>query len=211
MQRSLLEGLWMSRMSAVQVLFIGPDSRDWRPLLKYLELFGGFQYVFCFPVSVYLFMLFLPNRISLPVLSLPVYILPILQGITHVAPPAGPWSRLELGEEYPRREKEWAMVQRQGVQGALWEGEVSSGMTAAGGGVGVAGCREYYNRQIGRWEPRRRRLKRCTKYFGPYSVSWKMYTYSLGRIWSADIFCLACTMFLKFLISFQHIKTDSME
>lgn len=90
MQRSLLEGLWMSRMSAVQVLFIGPDSRDWRPLLKYLELFGGFQYVFCFPVSVYLFMLFLPNRISLPVLSLPVYILPILQGITHVAPPAGP-------------------------------------------------------------------------------------------------------------------------
>lgn len=27
-----------------------------------------------------------------------------------------------------------------------------------------------------------------------------------GGIWSADIFCLACTMFLKFLISFQHIK-----
>lgn len=39
------------------------------------------------------------------------------------------------------------MVQRQGVQGALWEGEVSSGMKAEGGGVGVAGCREYYNRQ----------------------------------------------------------------
>lgn len=77
MQRRLLEGLWMSRMSAVQVLFIGPDSKDWRPPLKYLELFGGFQYVFCFPVSVYLFMLFPLNRISLIVPSLPVAILPM--------------------------------------------------------------------------------------------------------------------------------------
>ena len=34
---------------------------------------------------------------------------------------------------------------------------------------------------------------------------------SLGRIWSADIFCLAHTMFLRFLISFQHIKIDFLE
>lgn len=90
MQRILLEQLCMSRMSAIRVFFIGPDSKDQRPLLKYLELFGGFQRVFCFPISVYLFMLFLLNRILLPVLSLPVDVLLILQGVTHVAPPVAP-------------------------------------------------------------------------------------------------------------------------
>lgn len=49
-----------------------------------------------------------------------------------------------------------------------------------------------------------RGLKSCTKYFGPYSFSQK-------SVWveqSADILCLAYTMFLKYLISIQDIKIE---
>lgn len=118
MQRTLLEGLWMSRMSAISVLFIGPDSKDQRPLKKYLELFGGFQHVFCFPISVYLFMLFLLNGILLPVPSLPVDSLHILQGLTHMVPPAGAlkqtWARRRASQV---GEIEWDMAQRQMCKG----------------------------------------------------------------------------------------------
>lgn len=50
-------------------------------------------------------------------------------------------------------------------------------------------------------------LKGCTKYFGPYSMSQKMHTYSRWVECGLQIyFCLPYTMFFKFSISFQHTK-----